>query len=154
MLKKTLLTSMVCWLATFAGDAAADLVAKVKFDIAPQQLSLALLKYSEQSGVQISSPANLIKGKSSAGVVGTLAAREGLEKLLKGTDLTYDVIDKNTILVRAIGRTSDRSPLSWGTLARAMTVLVAPLLGMLAAQYPELPLRINSAVTLFTQVLR
>src|SRR5688500_2312853 len=98
MLNRTAFVLIACSMAAIhAGSAVADLASQVQFDIAPQQLSSALLKYSEQSGVQISSPASLIKGKSSSGVVGTLAAKEGLEQLLKGTNLTYDVIDRNTI---------------------------------------------------------
>ncbi|MEO8177847.1 MAG: hypothetical protein ABI895_03345 [Deltaproteobacteria bacterium] len=57
-------------------------------------------------------------------------------------------------VIRAIGRTSNSSALTWGTLARTATVVVVPLLGILAAQYPELPLRINSALTLFTHTLQ
>ena len=37
------------------GIAAADLSSMVRFDIAPQQLPSALLKYSQQSGVQVTS---------------------------------------------------------------------------------------------------
>ena len=99
--------------------AAADLSAEVQFNIAAQQLSAALLKYSEQSGVQIASPGKLIEGKSSSDVVGKFPARDGLERLLKGTNLAYEVIDSNTILIRALDRRSDIAQMADLKLARA-----------------------------------
>lgn len=82
--------------------ALASLASQVHFDIVAQQLPVALMRYSEQSGVQISSLGDLIEGKSSAGVVGTYSARDALEQLLQGTHLQFDVIDANTVAIRGV----------------------------------------------------
>src|SRR6185437_4546889 len=82
------------------GIAAADLSSVTPFDIPPQPLPSALLAYSSQSGVQITSSAEMLEGKQSPGVVGSFTARAALDKLLAGTGLRYDVIDRNTIAIR------------------------------------------------------
>src|SRR5258705_2523535 len=96
------------------GIAAADLSSMVRFDIAPQQLPSALLKYSQQSGVQVTSSGDLIEGKTSAGLVGTFQARGALEQLLMGTELGYVVIDPNTIAIRPIAGHKPSTALSSG----------------------------------------
>src|SRR5271170_2559398 len=67
--------------------AAADLARSVRFNIAPQALSSALVEYSQQSGVQVTSPAELVEDKQTSGVVGLVQAGHALEQLLAGTDL-------------------------------------------------------------------
>ncbi|MEJ0038989.1 MAG: TonB-dependent receptor [Gammaproteobacteria bacterium] len=81
------------------GMAAADLASKVHFDISAQPLPSALLKYSDQAGVQIASTAEIIEDKATPGVVGTLVARNALEQLLSGTGLVYEVIDASTVAI-------------------------------------------------------
>src|SRR5260221_527533 len=103
--------------AVFALPAAADLAATVDFNIAPQPLSAALLKFSAQSRIQVTSPSELVESHVSAGVVGALAAREALARLLQGTELSYDVIDGNTVAIRRagaarVGAAADRSSIS------------------------------------------
>lgn len=80
--------------------AAADLASRIKFDIGPQELSSALLRYSEQSGVQVTGSADVLEGRSTPGVSGERVARDALETLLKGSQLNYDVIDANTVAIR------------------------------------------------------
>jgi outer membrane receptor protein involved in Fe transport len=82
-----------------ATPAAADLASKVRFDIGPQELASALLRYSEQSGVQVTGSADVLEGRATTGVTGDLVARDALEALLKGTQLHYDVIDANTVAI-------------------------------------------------------
>jgi iron complex outermembrane receptor protein len=79
--------------------AAIDLGQKVHFDIAPQQLSSALLKFSAQSDIQVTVPGQLAEGKSSGGVVGTFNAGSALAILLKDTSLHYDVVDGSTVVI-------------------------------------------------------
>lgn len=79
-----------------------SLTQTVQFDIPPQLLTEALIKYSQQSGIQVSSPASLLDGKSSSGVMGTLSASDALARVLAGTSLAFDVIDKNTVAIRAV----------------------------------------------------
>ena len=85
------------------GIAAADLSSMKPFDIPTQPLPSALLLFSSQSGVQVTSSAEMLEGKQSPGVVGTFTARAALDKLLRGTGLRYDVIDRNTIAIRGEG---------------------------------------------------
>lgn len=85
------------------GIAAADLSSVTPFDIPPQPVPSALLAYSSQSGVQVTSSAEMLEGKQSPGVVGSFTARTALDKLLAGTGLRYDIIDRNTIAIRGRG---------------------------------------------------
>src|ERR1700734_2565691 len=71
--------------------AAMELGQEKHFDIPPQQLPAALLKFSEQSGVQVTSPGQLIEGRKSPGVVGTFSPSKALAMLLKDTSLNYDI---------------------------------------------------------------
>ena len=82
--------------------ASADLTRTSEFNIAPQSLRDALLQYSRQSGVQVTSADAIIQPKNSFGVSGELDARKALEILLKGTDLSYEVIGANTVTIRSV----------------------------------------------------
>jgi len=79
--------------------AAMELGQEKTFDIPPQQLPAALLKFSEQSGVQVTSPGQLIEGRKSPGVVGTYSPGKALAMLLKDTSLNYDIVDGNTVVI-------------------------------------------------------
>lgn len=79
--------------------AAIDLTQQRQFDIAPQQLSSALLKFSAQSDIQVTVPGQLAEGKQSGGVVGRFNAGSALAILLKDTTLHYDVVDGNTVVI-------------------------------------------------------
>lgn len=79
--------------------AAIDLGQQRQFDIAPQQLSSALLKFSEQSDIQVTVPGQLAEGKQSPGVVGRFNAGSALAILLKDTSLHYDVVDGSTVVI-------------------------------------------------------
>jgi len=85
-----------------SGMAAADLQDTVRFNIAAQSLNQALLQYAEQSGIQITSPSQLLVGKSSDGVIGTFPSGTALEKLLAGTNLRYDIIDSKTVAIHPL----------------------------------------------------
>ena len=114
LVKSTLTTAMkAATAATFLlilglrpGIAAADLARTADFHIAPQPLPAALLEYSEQAAVQVTSPSAILEGKSTAGVVGSYPARNALERLLAGTDLSYDVINPNTVSIRLTATSS------------------------------------------------
>ena len=79
--------------------AAIDLAQLRQFDIAPQQLSSALLKFSAQSDIQVTVPGQLAEGKQSQGVVGRFNAGSALAILLKDTALHYDVVDGSTVVI-------------------------------------------------------
>jgi iron complex outermembrane receptor protein len=108
---RTILASLLVLLAsTHSSIAAADLATTARFNIAPQPLQAAVIHYTEQSGVQVTSAADFLKGRKSSGVVGSFPASEALTKLLAGTDLAYDVVDPNTVAIRPLsGGRSERS---------------------------------------------
>ena len=83
--------------------AAIALGQQAQFDIPPQELPSALLKFSAQSGVQVTSPGQLVEGKNSQGVVGTFSAGKALTMLLKDTALDFDVVDGRTVVITAAG---------------------------------------------------
>ena len=102
-------TAVVALLSLFLGTgiqpsiAVTDTGRQVQFDIAPQPLPSALLKFSEQSGVQVTSPAELVEGKNSAGAVGTFNPSRALALLLTDTALQFDMIDANTAVIAGTG---------------------------------------------------
>jgi iron complex outermembrane recepter protein len=89
--------------------AAIDLAQQRQFDIAPQQLSSALLKFSAQSDIQVTVPGQLAEGKQSAGVVGRFNAGSALAILLKDTALHYDVVDGSTVVITGPERKAARN---------------------------------------------
>jgi iron complex outermembrane receptor protein len=78
---------------------AMELGAQRHFEIPPQQLPSALLQFSAQSGIQITSPGQLVEGKKSPGVIGTFSPAKALARLLKDTSLNFDVVDTNTVVI-------------------------------------------------------
>ena len=86
-------------LALRPGAATAALADTRTFNLPAQELPLALDRYSGQAGVQVTSAGELIEGKMSSNVSGTLGARAALELLLTGTGLRYDVIDSQTVVI-------------------------------------------------------
>jgi iron complex outermembrane receptor protein len=105
--------------------AAADLGQQKQFDIAPQQLSSALLQFSAQSDIQVTVPGQLVEGKNSPGVVGKYKAGSALAILLKDTALRYDVVDGSTVVItgpaeRRAAVRNDSQKISDPVLASAM----------------------------------
>src|SRR5580698_5256340 len=78
--------------------AAIDLAQQRQFDIAPQQLSSALLKFSAQSDIQVTVPGQLAEGKQSPGVVGRFNAGSALAILLRDTPLHHAVAEGSTVV--------------------------------------------------------
>src|ERR1700688_2606449 len=79
--------------------AAIDLGRQRQFDIAPQQLSSELLKFSAQSDIQVTVPGQIVEGKQSPGVVGEFNPGSALAILLMDTALHYEVIDGSTVVI-------------------------------------------------------
>jgi outer membrane receptor protein involved in Fe transport len=100
----SLATAAVVALALLPMTASAGLKDTVAFDVPAQQLPSALNRYSEQAGVQVTSPGQLIEGKTSSGITGRLEAKEALSRLLKDTQLRYDVIDQKTVVIMPAAR--------------------------------------------------
>ena len=97
---RTLLCLLVCLGLSAPTWAAGGLAATARFDISPQRLPSAMLRYSEQSGVQVTSPAELLSGRDSPGVKGALSGQRALTQLLAGTGLEFEVVDDTTVAIR------------------------------------------------------
>ncbi|WP_129778617.1 TonB-dependent receptor [Peristeroidobacter soli] len=82
----------------------------LSFEISPQPLPSALTRYSEQSGVQVTSSSRLVEQKKSQGVIGQLPAREALAKLLEGTTLSFEVIDAGSVVIVPVRATLSPRP--------------------------------------------
>src|SRR5690348_10893231 len=83
--------------APASGAATTGFDQSIKFDIAAQALDTALLRFSEQAGVQVLVPTESITGKKTSGVQGKLIAEQALVALLKDSGLTYKQINTHTV---------------------------------------------------------
>jgi iron complex outermembrane receptor protein len=99
---------------------ASDLNTVIQFNISPGPLPEALLKFSAQSGIQVTSAADLVDRKQSAGVRGSLPAGKALSQLLLGTQLEFDTVDQSTVSIRREARSnSTQTRLDGGATATA-----------------------------------
>lgn len=71
-----------------------------RFDIAPQPLSRALMKFSSKTGIQLFFNANVARGLASQGARGELTPQAALAALLSGTGLSYEFTNANTVTIR------------------------------------------------------
>lgn len=92
-----------------ACSVAADLAATATYHIEPQALQSAVIQYTQQSGIQITSAADLLKGRQSPGVSGALSATAALRQLLLGTQLDYDIVDAHTVAIRLSKATGEKN---------------------------------------------
>ena len=73
--------------------------------IKEQALSLALLDFSQQTGLQIGYAAELAQGKVSRGVASVDGPRAALDALVRGTGLEYQFVNEETVVIRAAAST-------------------------------------------------
>ena len=76
---------------TVAGQGLADEAETHRIDIAAQSMSSALLVFSEQSGVLVVIPPELVADRTVPAVKGDLSTRDALGKLLEGSGLDYSI---------------------------------------------------------------
>ena len=79
--------------------------ATTSFDIPPQNLEAALIRFSEQSDIQLVMASANVDGKQVEGVVGDLTHQEALAELLDNTGLEYQFVNDETV---AIGVADER----------------------------------------------
>jgi len=75
------------------------------FDIPAQPLTDALAAFGRQSGMQVTVDANLIRGKQSPGVNGSMSSEAVLTRLLAGSGVVYEIKGGNTAMLKAEGGT-------------------------------------------------
>ncbi|MGC4025524.1 MAG: TonB-dependent siderophore receptor [Mesorhizobium sp.] len=100
-LKLTLVASSI--LGSFASgspaSAQASQTATQSFNIPAQPLSSALTTFARQTGLKIAYPAALTAGKTSQSLRGSLTASEGLDRLLRGSGLSYEFTGAGAITI-------------------------------------------------------
>ena len=100
-IKSVLLASFFIFTASIHSSlAASDLNSVARFDIPAGPLPNALLQFSAQSGIQVTSAAELVAQKRSSGVSGEFPAGQALTLLLMGTQLGFDPVDAHTVSIR------------------------------------------------------
>ena len=109
---------------TQTGFAASGLDSVVQFDIPAGPLPGALLKFSAQSGIQVTSAADLVDRKQSAGVKGSLPAGKALAQLLQGTQLDFDAVNPGTVSIRREAHTSAAARYGNGASGRVASTAV------------------------------
>jgi iron complex outermembrane receptor protein len=72
----------------------------VNFDIASGDLGVALGAYAKQSGVELFYQSRTVLGRSTQGLHGAYAPRDGLDELLKGTGLVLAMDQSGAMVVR------------------------------------------------------
>lgn len=69
------------------------------FSIAPGPLGAAITRFGDAANLQVLYPADLVRGRSTAGVSGTLTREAALAQLLAGTGLSYRFTSANTVTI-------------------------------------------------------
>lgn len=87
-------------LALAAATAGADGARRMQFDIAAQALTTALVKFSEQAGLQFTAPGVSLGEVKSGEVKGEYSPDTALSLLLKDTGFTYRFVDEGTVAIR------------------------------------------------------
>lgn len=77
------------------------------FAISAQPLLAALQQFTEQSGIQVSYPAELGHGAQAAAVSGNFSSAEALSRLLTGTGLTFRQTGTSAFTLERAPRTAD-----------------------------------------------
>ena len=121
-----LLAALFLIINTWAQPAwsASGLTTVARFAIPAGSLPGALHLFTEQSGVQVTSPSDLVDTKQSAGVSGDLPAAQALTQLLIGTQLEFDAIDQRTVSIRKMGHSAATAG---GSVGYVRTASAAPL---------------------------
>jgi iron complex outermembrane receptor protein len=112
---------VVATLATFTCDALAQPQVEVRHEIRieSQPLSAALKALAAQTGLQVLVMSEDVGDKQATGVAGSLTNEEALQQLLRGSGLTYQKIDANTVAIRPVrpvpAATSSNNTMSSGS---------------------------------------
>src|SRR5688572_27796550 len=78
---------------------ALELHKRVTFDIPAQQLSTALIRFAQQSDVQVVTMGQKFDSVKSRGIKGEHSLEEALQGLLEGTGFSYRVVGDETVTI-------------------------------------------------------
>ncbi|WP_235074162.1 TonB-dependent receptor [Asticcacaulis sp. AC466] len=84
--------------APVVANAQAPATQTMPFHLAQKDVSAALKDFSRATDLQIIAAPNLVRGKRSTAVSGTMTARAALTQLLAGTGLSADIVDGSVIV--------------------------------------------------------
>lgn len=115
------LTVLACGI-TASAYAIADTPKRI--DVPPGELSVALQKLAEQSGVEFVYSAEQLKGVRTNGIQGEYTADKAVTKLLEGTQLNVTIHESGALLisdVNASGSSTPRSSTGAGVMEPATT---------------------------------
>ncbi|WGD31895.1 TonB-dependent siderophore receptor [Ancylobacter sp. WKF20] len=79
--------------------ATAPAPARLAFDIPAQDLNGAILSFAQKAGVRVFFDTQRLGGRRSSAVQGSFSANEALDRLLKGTGLTYRFTAPNRVTI-------------------------------------------------------
>ncbi|MDF1790781.1 MAG: TonB-dependent receptor [Thalassobaculaceae bacterium] len=79
-------------------ESVAQVTGERRFDIPAQNLGDALALFGQQAGVQVSAHGDLVRGKTSTALSGTMAPRAALNALLGGTGLSFELGDGGAVI--------------------------------------------------------
>ena len=101
-------TAVLIVLLSSAIPAHADGLDQVRdFNIEEQALDTALIEFSEQAGVQLMVPTELVVGLRSPSIAGQYATDNALVALLDGSELTFQTIGDDTVTLQATDQGGD-----------------------------------------------
>ena len=102
------MTAVLIVLLSLAIPAYADGLDQIRdFNIDEQALDTALIEFSEQAGVQLMVPTELIADLRSPSIAGQYAADKALIVLLEGSELTFQAIGDDTVTLQAADQGGD-----------------------------------------------
>ncbi|MGU3575410.1 TonB-dependent receptor domain-containing protein [Brucellaceae bacterium C25G] len=73
--------------------------ASINYSIPAGSLGSVISSFGDSSNLQILYQADLVRGKRSSGLTGTMTRQEALTRLLAGTGLTYSFTNSNTVTI-------------------------------------------------------
>jgi outer membrane receptor protein involved in Fe transport len=88
------------------GTAAAQSIARHRFDLPPMELSEALRQVAVRTGTNLLVPDELVRSRRASALVGEFSAEEAVRRLLQGSGLSYRFSGR-TLIIAAAGPASD-----------------------------------------------
>src|SRR5262245_4228985 len=95
------------------------------FNIPAQQLSTALLKFSEQSQIQITAPSQLVADLHTEGVHGELGPGQALKQMLLGSGLSFEFISDGSVAIRPASAANQVTEVPQGPDRSALNISLA-----------------------------
>ena len=80
------------------------------FAIPAQNLNSALLDFAERAGFQLVYDVSMVEGRQSAPLRGAFTPREGLDRLLSGTGITWQLNGSNTVSLATAEENEEEEP--------------------------------------------